>query len=476
MSVNSDIDIDDLVLRLDNLFTSQQNRNSLSMANPTPAPRPIEYQLLRLYIDNIPKYDGNPNTLGIFIDNCETLIATFSDEHNPQINQFILRAIISKLVGRALILIGSRIELRTWNDIKNALNLSFSDQRNIDCLEQDLINLRPLKNETPYNFGMRCQDARSLIISKLNTLGFDDQERMIRINNYNSLALRTFLRGLSGQIQNNVRLRNPDSLEKAMSLVIEEENFMYSQYRTNTLNSQATFKPMTRLAPINFNQQQPKNFQYNTTQQIQRPLQTQHFTQPQFPQTFRNPIFQQNTFRPQFTPQPQIKQPFINNAMQQNIQNPFRPNNNFSTQRNPYFLQRPSQIVRNQQFPQQNKSPQSQINRFKPEPMDTSSSNSKLPPQKTFAQNHLFAQDINEFENPFENQNYECYTAQENYLETDSTETNNLYDYNQFNFSNNNFEEYNSVEQTVQNEIENNIPVEENNVNFPQANSTNSVT
>lgn len=457
-------DIDELVQRLDTIFTSTQNRISTM-----PNPRAIEYQLLRLYIDNIPRYDGNPNTLGIFIDNCENLITTFSDENNPPINEFILRAIIAKLVGRALTLIGSRIELRTWVDIKDALKLSFSDQRNIDCLEQDLIILRPQKNETPYNFGMRCQDARSLIVSKLNTLGLTDQERMLNIHNYNSLALRTFLRGLTGQIQNNVRLRNPDSLEKAMSLVIEEENFLYSQHRTNTLNSQATFKPMTRLAPINFSQQPQRNFQFNNAQQVQRNPQFPNFTNPQ---TFRNTNFQQNTFRPQFTPQ--LRQPFTNNAMPQNSQTPFRPNNNFSTQRNPYFLQRPSQIIRNQQYPQQNKPPQSNLNRFKPEPMDTSSSNSRLPQQKTYTQNQLYAQDINEFENPFENQNFEY---EQNYVDTEINDANNPYDYDQFTFNNqSNYEEFLSIDQPIQSNIENNVLPEENNVNFPQDNPATNVT
>ena len=49
-------------------------------------------------------------------------------------------------------LIGSRIELKTWNEVKRALQLSFGDQRNVDCLIQDLIVLKPFKNKSPYNF------------------------------------------------------------------------------------------------------------------------------------------------------------------------------------------------------------------------------------------------------------------------------------------------------------------------------------
>lgn len=66
-------------------------------------------------------------------------------------------------------LIGSRLELSTWAKVNDALTLSFGEQRNLDCRIQDLISLKPQKNEPPYNFGMRCQDARSLLISQLNS-------------------------------------------------------------------------------------------------------------------------------------------------------------------------------------------------------------------------------------------------------------------------------------------------------------------
>lgn len=394
----SDSDIDQLVGQISELTVSineifeQNSETNMSLNNA----QPINYQLLRLYIDTIPNYDGNPHTLGIFTDNCENLIATFFYPNNQTINNFILRAIIGKLVGRALSLIGSRTELRTWEEIKSSLNLSFGDQRNLDCLIQDLIVMRPNKNETTYNFGMRCQDARSLIISKLNTMGMPNIEKIIHLRSYDDLALKTFIRGLSGQIQMNVRLRNPDSLEKAMSLVIEEENFLYSQNRSNILNTQQSFRPLQRLPPARFN---------NTFQNPQKP-----------PLQFNRPNFLTHNFQ-----QPQIPRPNLFNPQQNPIRNfnpqpTWRPNNNFPTQKHPYFLQRPSQVVPNQRPPNFNqhfnqnfRAPSQNINRnFKPEPMDTSSSNSKVPQRPNFTHTELFTQKVNDcdqFENPFETQN-----------------------------------------------------------------------
>jgi CHAD domain-containing protein len=67
-------------------------------------------------------------------------------------------------------LIGTKTDLNTWDLLKNALRLSFGDQRNLDCLEQDLLTLFPFKNEPPLEFGKRIQIVRSKLESKLGSV------------------------------------------------------------------------------------------------------------------------------------------------------------------------------------------------------------------------------------------------------------------------------------------------------------------
>lgn len=371
-------EIDNLVNQLSSSLVIEEEIDEM------PPQGEINYQLLRLYVDAIPNYDGNPHTLSIFLDSCENLISTFADTVNlaSPINNYLLRAIIGKLTGRALALVGCRTELRAWKDIKEALNLSFSDQRDIDCLVQDLLLLRPLKSESPYNFGMRCQDARCLIISKLNSQNLSKAERDIRLKNYEDLALKTFMRGLTGTIQNNVRLRNPDKLETAMGLVIEEENFLYAQNKQNFQNLQPTFRPVQRITPT-------RSFNFGVP-----PKQNQQITRPPFiPQQFNAP-------RPQF-----------NQNQMQHTTFSWRPNNNFPIQKHPYFLQRPSQVVRSQNFNPRNstQSRNSNFNRQQqyPQPMDTSSSNSPIArTQPKFTSTELFNQDISNLDYQAEIENY----------------------------------------------------------------------
>lgn len=207
----------------------------MSLSNNVPnasTSQGVNYQLLRLYIDSIPQFSGNDyNTLEIFIEHCESLLQTYINRTNPQdpLNSFLIRAIIGKLNGRALMLIGSRPEIRNWDELKDLLRLSFGDQRNLDCLVQELIALKPHKNESFFTFGQRIQKCRSAVASKLKSMNFTKPQCQFRMENYDELSLKTFIRGLTGRIQDMVRLRNPNSLELAISYVLEEENFLYNQ-------------------------------------------------------------------------------------------------------------------------------------------------------------------------------------------------------------------------------------------------------
>lgn len=108
--------------------------------------------------------------------------------------------------------------------------------------------MRPFKNESPYNFGMRCPDYSNLIILKLNFLKLHDNERAIRFLNYDDLELKTYKRGLPLLNQTNVRLGETDSLEKAYSLVTEDEHFLYFTEKSN-INLNSTFNPNLRIKP-----------------------------------------------------------------------------------------------------------------------------------------------------------------------------------------------------------------------------------
>jgi hypothetical protein len=156
MSTDSDtdssIELDHLIdkikhLRIPNHIMAPNNESTFNL------------QLIKLHVDTVPQYDGNLTTLEIFISSCDHLFNTFGTD--PTIASYLLRVVIGKLTGRAQALVATKTELNSWPLIKRTLRSCFGDQRNIDCLEQDLIFLRPFKNESPLNFGQRIQTVRS---------------------------------------------------------------------------------------------------------------------------------------------------------------------------------------------------------------------------------------------------------------------------------------------------------------------------
>lgn len=286
----------------------------------------VNIALLRYQADNIPDYYGSPTQLNRFIQACENLIRSFQNVQRPNdpINTCILDTVFSKLKNRAADLIGSRSELNNWNSIKEALILTFSDQRSIDCLIQDLISIRRKKNESSLEFGMRIQDSRSLLFSKLNSTILNEIEKQIKINHYNDFALKTFINGLSYNMQLPIRLKNPNSLEQALSFVTEEENFIYfNQGYNNNLNVQ--YKPQPRVNHVFQNNHHSKKPNY------------------QYPK---------NSYNNHYNTQSRFQNPFNNNFNRNNSFNNFNqyPNNTFNNLYNNYQRQNPSSHVRQSNF------------------------------------------------------------------------------------------------------------------------------
>lgn len=140
---------------------------------------------------------------------------------------------------------GCRNELDSWDSIKNALQNCFGDNRNLECLEQDLFLARPNKGESTLDFAKRLQILRSQLAQKLTLIPettIPNASKIIYLNQYEQITLRTFIRSLNGPLQSIIRLRNPANLETAITLITEEENFQYTQ---NLFRSTPQAEPKT---------------------------------------------------------------------------------------------------------------------------------------------------------------------------------------------------------------------------------------
>ncbi|CAH2001487.1 unnamed protein product [Acanthoscelides obtectus] len=283
--------LSDIINELNNLRINNTDSESESEEMTFPE---NSLQMLRMFVDTIPNFDGNFNTLPSFISSCDYLFDTFNTSEET-IKRYLLRVVQTKLVGRAQLLVGCRTELNSWSLIKNALEQCFGDNRSLECLEQDLFLASPNRNESPLDFGKRLQILRSTLAQKLSISDSTPEVKVAMMKQYDGICLRAFVRGLSGPLQTVIRLKNPSSLEEAMAYIIEEENFQYTQNifkfpnhsKTPGSNTQNSYsKPQTKFGHSNNNyrnQAPNQNFHY---QKFQAPHQSNFQQSYRPPQTF----------------------------------------------------------------------------------------------------------------------------------------------------------------------------------------------
>ncbi|KAJ8978468.1 hypothetical protein NQ317_016994 [Molorchus minor] len=234
-----------------------------------PERRTLDTNLLKLYLDTVPIFDGNSLVLHSYID---SLLKT-------------------NLKNRAQNLIASRTDLTTWIEIERLLKLTFGDQRDLQYLTHQLTSIRPNRNERPYNFGLKLQELRAAIIAKINDDFPDIGLRNLQIQNYNDIAKTMFITNLPINVQTIIRMRNPNSLEDALNLVLEEEEFqnfaklhqnrpVLASNNVSNSNNNNAMKPFK-----SFNQQNQQPFRNFSQQNNFR-----NYSQPQFDQQYSKPF------------------------------------------------------------------------------------------------------------------------------------------------------------------------------------------
>lgn len=128
----------------------------------------INFQMFKMFIDVVPRFDGTPSVLNDFLSACDELVLTYGSRENPVQDRFVLRAIKNKLYGRAQVAIASRLELATWDEVRAVLVNTYSDSRDLPTLQAELMQLNiDNQRETLAAFGDKIISYQSLLMSKL---------------------------------------------------------------------------------------------------------------------------------------------------------------------------------------------------------------------------------------------------------------------------------------------------------------------
>ncbi|XP_071055716.1 uncharacterized protein [Onthophagus taurus] len=116
----------------------------------------------------------------------------------------------------------------SWPELKNILIHAFGGKRSEDVLIYDLNSQTPRKKDTTASYANKIKVTLYTLLSKINLEEANVAIRQIKQDQYNQIALRTYLFGLdliNPNIGMEVKLRRPPDLETAEAYALEVVNY-----------------------------------------------------------------------------------------------------------------------------------------------------------------------------------------------------------------------------------------------------------
>lgn len=172
----------------------------------------MEESDFKLLSDLMPRYDGNPKLLNMYITNVEKLLALF--QVDVQLNTLVVCLIKSRLSGNALDALAFEKTLDTWSQIKDALQRRLGDPRNEIQVMQELTRTRRIKSEDSETYGKRLRE----VLETLYTVGKNPKK-----DYYEQMVIEQYINQLEFHVSLGVRINKPETLEAAILAARQEE-------------------------------------------------------------------------------------------------------------------------------------------------------------------------------------------------------------------------------------------------------------
>lgn len=202
----------------------------------------------RNYGDVIPKFDGNPSSLEVFINRVDKFFAKYGSTVDETLNDYSFCLIISKLTGPAESFASTRPDLNNWGDLKNALRTKFGDHTDRFTLSHIFKYLAINARENLTDFIERIKLVQTQLNMKIysdNALTAQQKAAHIEINE--QTALEVLFNNCSPLLQTILEVRNFRTLSEATPTVI---NFMSKHANKEPSNNINKFSNYINKPPI----------------------------------------------------------------------------------------------------------------------------------------------------------------------------------------------------------------------------------
>ena len=173
-------------------------------------------------LNTIPHYDGNPDMLALFCRAVRDVIREFG----PSSERWVLNSLASKFRGRAAD--GYTPRLTQYDTVERLLadlTTQYSGVGGADKVLADLKVIRQYVGESAGDYGLRVQTLHNRLLNIYDaSRDMYIWEKVTYKNNADKEALEQFLFGLNGELQHQVRSKNPTCLREAITEAVAFEH------------------------------------------------------------------------------------------------------------------------------------------------------------------------------------------------------------------------------------------------------------
>lgn len=171
-------------------------------------------------------YRGERETLTAFLTNCQNALELASENQKNLLFKFI----ISRLEGKAQITCSNKV-FSNFEDLKSFLRQNFGERKHYNHLLLDLQSCKQSANESVAQFALKIESCLTDLQTEIHNSDSYKKDIPGRIAMTEDLALFTFCLGLNPKLCNIVRSRQPNCLNDAINIALEEEkiqNLIYN--------------------------------------------------------------------------------------------------------------------------------------------------------------------------------------------------------------------------------------------------------
>lgn len=210
------------------------------------------------YAQKLPLFDGRTENLKSFLDVVDVMVPTLQT-YDLESQRIVANIIKTKLTGRAQLIININNHLQTWNEIKYILVSNFSDKKSSFQLLDEL-KLTKFENSVIDFYNTLQKKLQNLNLKSELEGRREDCETNKRI------ALEIFKHKMIEPVKSVLFSRNPQSMEGALSILVEGNYLNYGNKRNFSKNQNPNFQAQLPNSNVPPNHNHPFNATQNSVQ------------------------------------------------------------------------------------------------------------------------------------------------------------------------------------------------------------------